>query len=255
MMKMKRQKAKWSAVLTSAAMLMINIPVSAEEQSQYINGVTQINGYTEFEQPQVIENQDMAQLGYSDIRAYEIENAGELAWFVQHFYVGDLETQNVSLADNIDMSALAAYSWTPLGYYNVETQTGKSYDGVFDGNGYSISNIILNQINGVDLVSKVSEEQAAVLGTQPIENIAQNALAGVFGYIGTEPKTDMFGKYINLTKNGYIITDENMNTNIPGVYAAGDVREKLYRQITTAVADGTIAALEAEKFIISNRSE
>ena len=68
MMKMKRQKAKWSAVLTSAAMLMINIPVSAEEQSQYINGVTQINGYTEFEQPQVIENQDMAQLGYSDIR-------------------------------------------------------------------------------------------------------------------------------------------------------------------------------------------
>mgnify|MGYP002198669726 FL=1 len=46
-----------------------------------------------------------------------------------------------------------------------------------------------------------------------------------------------------------------MNTNIPGVYAAGDVREKLYRQITTAVADGTIAALEAEKFIISNRSE
>ena len=185
MIKMKRQKAKWSAVLTSAAMLMINIPVSAEEQSQYINGVTQINGYTEFEQPQVIENQDMAQLGYSDIRAYKIENAGELAWFVQHFYAGDLETQNVSLADNIDMSALAAYSWTPLGYYNVETQTGKSYDGVFDGNGYSISNIILNQINGVDLVSKVSEEQAAVLGTQPIENIAQNALAGVFGYIGS----------------------------------------------------------------------
>ena len=80
----------------------------------------------------MIENQDMAQLGYSDIRAYEIENAGELAWFVQHFYAGDLETQNVSLADNIDMSALAAYSWTPLGYYNVETQTGKSYDGVFD---------------------------------------------------------------------------------------------------------------------------
>ena len=110
MMKMKRQKAKWSAVLTSAAMLMINIPVSAEEQSQYINGVTQINGYTEFEQPQVIENQDMAQLGYSDIRAYEIENAGELAWFVQHFYAGDLEPQNVSLADNIDMLSLAAYS-------------------------------------------------------------------------------------------------------------------------------------------------
>ena len=218
MMKMKRQKAKWSAVLTSAAMLMINIPVSAEEQSQYINGVTQINGYTEFEQPQVIENQDMAQLGYSDIRAYEIENAGELAWFVQHFYAGDLETQNVSLADNIDMSALAAYSWTPLGYYNVETQTGKSYDGVFDGNGYSISNIILNQINGVDLVSKVSEEQAAVLGTQPIENIAQNALAGVFGYIGSVPVVIMQGRVHYY--EGYPMSDVVLPIRLMGLLGA-----------------------------------
>ena len=110
-----------------------------------------------------------------------------------------------------------------------------------------------------------NEDLVNVEGTDFVEKaIIKNTLTGeeksididgVFGYIGTEPKTDMFGKYINLTKNGYIITDENMNTNIPGVYAAGDVREKLYRQITTAVADGTIAALEAEKFIISNRSE
>ena len=110
-----------------------------------------------------------------------------------------------------------------------------------------------------------NEDLVNVEGTNFVEKaIIKNTLTreeksididGVFGYIGTEPKTDMFGKYINLTKNGYIITDENMNTNIPGVYAAGDVREKLYRQITTAVADGTIAALEAEKFIISNRSE
>ena len=187
MMKMKRQKAKWSAVLTSAAMLMINIPVSADEQSQYINGVTQINGYTEFEQPQVIENQDMAQLGYSDIRAYEIENAGELAWFVQHFYAGDLETQNVSLADNIDMSALAAYSWTPLGYYNVETQTGKSYDGVFDGNGLQYSRYYSGPDFGVGLCKHGIRRTGSSAGVPETENIAQNALAGVFGYIGSGP--------------------------------------------------------------------
>ena len=77
----------------------------------------------------------------------------------------------------------------------------------------------------------------------------------VFGYIGTEPKTSEFGEYIDLTQSGYIITDELMRTKVAGVYAAGDVRQKEYRQITTAVSDGTIAALEAEKFIVSKRSE
>lgn len=78
-------------------------------------------------------------------------------------------------------------------------------------------------------------------------------LEAVFGYIGTEPKTELFRDYINLSKGGYIITDENMKTNIKGVFAAGDVREKEFRQITTAVADGTIAALAVERFIIEKR--
>lgn len=77
-------------------------------------------------------------------------------------------------------------------------------------------------------------------------------LDAVFGYIGNVPKTELFREYIKLNENGYIITDENMQTNIKGVYARGDVREKVYRQITTAVADGTIAALAAEKFIVES---
>lgn len=75
------------------------------------------------------------------------------------------------------------------------------------------------------------------------------ALEAVFGSIGHEPMVNLFKEYIDMSKGQYIITDENMRTNIPGVYAVGDVREKEYRQITTAVADGTIAALEAEKYI------
>lgn len=74
-------------------------------------------------------------------------------------------------------------------------------------------------------------------------------LEAVFGSIGHEPMIDLFKDYIDISEGNYIITDENMRTNIPGVYAVGDVREKEYRQITTAVADGTIAALEAEKYI------
>lgn len=71
----------------------------------------------------------------------------------------------------------------------------------------------------------------------------------IFVYIGSEPKTSMFKEILNINPQGYIITDNKMNTNINGVFAAGDVREKLFRQITTAVSDGAIAALMAEKYI------
>ena len=80
-------------------------------------------------------------------------------------------------------------------------------------------------------------------------------LEAVFGYIGTEPKTDLVRDFIKMTRTGYIVTDESMMTNIKGVFAAGDVREKEFRQITTAVSDGTIAALAAEKYIVDKRRE
>lgn len=74
-------------------------------------------------------------------------------------------------------------------------------------------------------------------------------LDGIFGSIGNEPMVNLFKEYIDVNERNFIITDEHMRTNVEGVYAVGDVREKEYRQITTAVADGTIAALEAEKYI------
>lgn len=77
---------------------------------------------------------------------------------------------------------------------------------------------------------------------------------GIFVYIGQEPKTEMFREVIELDKAGYIIANEDMETNLPGVYAAGDVINKKYRQITTAMNDGTIAALAAARFIGSRSS-
>lgn len=74
-------------------------------------------------------------------------------------------------------------------------------------------------------------------------------LDGIFGSIGNEPMVNLFKEYIDVNERNFILTDEHMRTNIEGVYAVGDVREKEYRQITTAVADGTIAALEVEKYI------
>jgi len=66
---------------------------------------------------------------------------------------------------------------------------------------------------------------------------------GIFIFVGMSPNTGLFGKVLTYDPWGYINTDEDMQTNIEGIYAVGDVRSKKYRQITTAVADGTIAAI------------
>ncbi|PHV70242.1 thioredoxin-disulfide reductase [Sporanaerobium hydrogeniformans] len=100
----------------------------------------------------------------------------------------------------------------------------------------------------VDVQGEKFVDSARIKNTQTHE-VKEIALKAVFGYIGTEPKTDLFKESIHLTPSKYIPTNEKMETNIKGVYAAGDVREKEFRQITTAVADGTIAALQAEKYI------
>jgi thioredoxin reductase (NADPH) len=66
---------------------------------------------------------------------------------------------------------------------------------------------------------------------------------GVFVFIGMKPNVDLFDGKLKMDKWGYIVTDEDMQTSVPGIYAVGDVTSKKYRQITTAVADGTIAAM------------
>lgn len=71
---------------------------------------------------------------------------------------------------------------------------------------------------------------------------------GVFVFIGYKPATELFTDIVNM-ENGYIITDDNMKTNIPGVFAAGDIRVKSLRQVVTAAADGAIAAVQAEKYL------
>ena len=70
---------------------------------------------------------------------------------------------------------------------------------------------------------------------------------GVFIFIGMKPNIELFRDKLELDKWGYIKTDEDMRTSIKGVYAVGDVISKKYRQITTAVADGTIAAMAIAK--------
>ena len=72
---------------------------------------------------------------------------------------------------------------------------------------------------------------------------------GVFIFIGYRPASELFAGKLEMDENGYLITDEQLRTNLPGVFAAGDVRKKELRQIVTAVSDGAIAGFRACKFL------
>ena len=78
---------------------------------------------------------------------------------------------------------------------------------------------------------------------------AEDETFGIFIFAGYVPQTKVFNGLVDMDKWGYIITDENMHTSVEGVYAAGDLRPKVLRQVVTAVADGAIASLEAEKYV------
>lgn len=71
----------------------------------------------------------------------------------------------------------------------------------------------------------------------------------MFVYIGHTPRTDMYKEFLEVDNYGNLLANEDCETKIKGVYAAGDVRAKKFRQLTTATSDGTIAALMAEEYI------
>ncbi|MER0282880.1 thioredoxin-disulfide reductase [Clostridioides difficile] len=77
----------------------------------------------------------------------------------------------------------------------------------------------------------------------------EDGTMGVFVFVGLDAQTDLFKGKVDMDEKGYIITDEDMKTNIPGVFAAGDCRSKTLRQVVTATNDGAIASIVAEKYI------
>ncbi len=96
---------------------------------------------------------------------------------------------------------------------------------------------------------------SVIIENQGTKEITEKEIEGVFIFIGYVPNTEKLEGIIELNDWKEIIVDKNMATNINGVYAAGDSIAKRYRQVTTAVADGTIAALSAAEFINNFKKE
>ena len=91
--------------------------------------------------------------------------------------------------------------------------------------------------------------KTAVIRHIPSGKESDMTIDGVFIFIGYVPNTEPFKGLVALNERMEIITDANRQTNIEGVYAAGDCIAKRWRQVSTAVADGTIAALSAAEYV------
>jgi len=94
--------------------------------------------------------------------------------------------------------------------------------------------------------------ESLIIKNVKTDEITELPVNGCFVFVGYLPISELFRGKITMTERGDIITDEEMRTNIPGVFAAGDVREKSLRQVITAAADGAIAATNAEHYIEGN---
>ncbi len=106
-----------------------------------------------------------------------------------------------------------------------------------------IWNSTLQKITGTDLVEGIC------IRTKGEETERELAVDGVFIAVGMRPRTEIFRETLACDEGGYLIAGEDCATNVPGIFAAGDIRTKVLRQIVTAVSDGACAVASVERYL------
>ena len=109
-------------------------------------------------------------------------------------------------------------------------------------------NTVVEKVDGEMALSEMTVRNVVTGEKTVIRASEADSAFGLFGFVGYLPNTALFEGKVDM-QNGYIVTDEDMHTSVPGVYAAGDLRVKSLRQVITAAADGAIAAMQAAKYI------
>ncbi len=112
-----------------------------------------------------------------------------------------------------------------------------------------IWNSVLESVNGSDLVESITVKNVNTGDFSDIE------VAGVFVFVGTLPITECLGDLCERLPDGWVKTDEHMATSVPGIFAAGDVRNTPLRQVITAASDGAIAAMSAYHWISTGEAK
>ncbi|NMA94313.1 MAG: thioredoxin-disulfide reductase [Clostridiales bacterium] len=112
-------------------------------------------------------------------------------------------------------------------------------------------NSVVKELSGDGLLSRMVVEDTKTGERREVLADEEDGFFGVFVFIGQRPNTEIFEGILDMER-GYLKTDDDMYTNIPGVYAAGDCRVKSLRQVVTAAADGAIAAWQAARYIDEN---
>ena len=107
-----------------------------------------------------------------------------------------------------------------------------------------IWNSVVTDING-----GLTNVDSITVKNVKTEKMRDLVVAGCFIWVGIQPNTDYLKNSIKLDENGFIITNSAMGTSVPGVFAAGDVRNTHLRQVATAVGDAAVAAVSAERFL------
>ncbi len=106
------------------------------------------------------------------------------------------------------------------------------------------------------VVDRIEGDEQGLVGTLRLRNVntceeRDLAATGAFIFVGFRPNTGIIADHVKHDAMGYLLTDVNMETSIPGLFAAGDLRSQLTRQVTTAVGDATTAAIAVEKYLKS----
>jgi thioredoxin reductase (NADPH) len=109
-------------------------------------------------------------------------------------------------------------------------------------------NSVVEEIWGDGILSGMTVRDVKTGALTRVEADEEDGMFGLFGFIGNIPCSALFEGQL-IMENGYIPTDEDMRANVPGVFAAGDIRRKSLRQVVTAAADGAIAVAAADKYL------